>query len=121
MFFDVFVMERLLIFNVPSLGYYQGNIVFVNKAVYNVYGMDMILCVCVRACVCVRVRACVCVCVCVYVRACVRARVCVRVCVRVPCVCVCVTLRKSVMQFSQHRKRGFVSLKAVVELSDRCA
>ena len=80
LFFDVFVMERLLIFNVQSLGYYQGNIVFVNKAVYNVYGMDMILCVCVRACVCVRVRACVCVCV--YVRACARARVCVCVFVR---------------------------------------
>ena len=90
LFFDVFVMERLLIFNVQSLGYYQGNIVFVNKAVYNVYGMDMILCVCVRACVCVRVRACVCVCV----RACVRARACVCACVCVcvyrVCVCVCV-------------------------------
>ena len=85
LFFDVFVMERLLIFNVQSLGYYQGNIVFVNKAVYNVYGMDMILCVCVRACVCVRVRACVCVCV--YVRACARARVCVCACT--VCVCVC--------------------------------
>ena len=95
LFFDVFVMERLLIFNVQSLGYYQGNIVFVNKAVYNVYGMDMILCVCVRACVCVRVRARACVCVrvraCLCVRACVRvcarARACVRACV---CVCVCV-------------------------------